>query len=34
MPFYNYNSRIGMDYFDDLVERCLNYDYKERPTAE
>lgn len=33
-PFYNYNSKVGIDYFDRLIEKCLNYEYKIRPSAK
>jgi len=31
--FFSYNKKAGNEYFDRVIERCLNYDYKERPTA-
>jgi hypothetical protein len=33
-PFFSYNKKVGHEYFDRVIERCLNYDYKERPTAQ
>jgi len=32
-PFFQHNSRVNLEFYDALIEKCLNYDYKERPSA-
>ena len=33
-PFFTQNATLQNDFFDYLIGKCLNYEYKERPTAQ
>jgi len=33
IPFYDLNEKVGNEFVDYLIVKCLNYNYTERPTA-
>jgi len=34
VPFFDENSKVGIFSIDSILEKCLNHEYKYRPSAQ